>query len=321
MGQRAVGQTVVPTRYDGDRFFASPITTGGDTLLLLIDTGGGGVWMIKPVLQRLGLKPRFVAVVNHDSAFTGGKFPSFQPSAALPIPLGVPDTTITGYGTARTKKALSGGEGILGHTWMADRVWVFDYPAHRLAFYEDPPESLAIGRHTIPMSLKRSANRHDPRIEVLIDGDSVNALLDTGGTSDLSPAAIAVVGRGPSLRASSFAAAHLWDKWHARHPTWRVVRHGEESTGSDLIEVPLINIAGYRVGPVWFTKRPDKAYSGMMSMMTDRPILAAIGGNAFKTLRITMDYPNQRATFEQPLPGQEGVIAQRTASGVTPEKR
>jgi hypothetical protein len=53
------------------------VTTQGDTLLLLIDTGGGGVWMIKPVLERFGLAPEFVSVEQGDTVFTGGKFPAF----------------------------------------------------------------------------------------------------------------------------------------------------------------------------------------------------------------------------------------------------
>jgi hypothetical protein len=101
------------------------------------------------------------------------------------------------------------------------------------------------------------------------------------------------------MRASAFATERLWNKWHRDHPAWRVVRHGELTTNADLIEVPTVNIAGYDVGPVWFAMRSDRAYDGIMMMMMDQPILAAIGGNALKTFRITMDYPNQRATFEQ----------------------
>ncbi len=296
---RSAGQTPVPSRYIGDRFFATPVTTHGDTLLLLVDTGGGGVWMIKPALERVGINPTFVSVVQGDSAFTGGKFPTFAPNASLPIPLGVPDTTITGFGTEKTQRAMGGAMGILGHTWLAGRVWVFDYPAHQMAFYKKAPAPRPFGAHTIPMTLKRPLVRNDPRIRIAVDGDTVDALLDTGGTSDLSPEAIDVMGGGPSLRASAFAAARLWDKWHAKHPTWRVIPCGEMTTDADLIEVPKVSIGGYEVGPVWFAKRPNAAYDDMMTAMMDQPILAAIGGSALKDFRITMDYPHQRATFEK----------------------
>lgn len=293
-----IGQTPVPTRYIADRFFAVPVTTQGDTLLLLVDTGGGGAWVIKPVLERLGITPRFVGVQG-DSVYMGGKFPTFAVGAEIPIPLGAPDTSITGFGNDATKEAMGGAVGILGHTWLAGRVWVFDYPRRHLSFYDVPPIPNPFGPHTIPMTLKEPLVRNDPRIEVRIDGDTIGVLLDTGGTSELSPDAVKATGGGPSMRASAFATARLWDKWHRDHPSWRVVRRGELTTNADLIEVPTVNIGGYDVGPVWFAKRSDRAYDGIMMMMMDQPILAAIGGNALKTFRITLDYPNQRATFER----------------------
>jgi hypothetical protein len=204
----AVGQTPVPTRYIADRFFAAPVTTQGDTLLLLVDTGGGGAWVIKPVLERLGITPRFVGVQG-DSVFMGGRFPTFADHATIPIPLGAPDTCITGFGNEATSRAMGGAVGILGHTWLAGRVWVFDYPRQHLSFYDVAPPPRAFGPHTIPMTLKEPLVRNDPRIEVEIDGDTIGVLLDTGGTSELSPDAVAATGGGPSMRASAFATARL----------------------------------------------------------------------------------------------------------------
>jgi hypothetical protein len=51
------------------------------------------------------------------------------------------------------------------------------------------------------------------------------------------------------------------------------------------------------VGPVWFTQRPDRAFREWMSSMTDRPIEGALGGSAFKTTRMILDYPGGRAYF------------------------
>ena len=64
-----------------------------------------------------------------------------------------------------------------------------------------------------------------------------------------------------------------------------------------MIEVPQVVIAGLRVGPVWFTQRPDRAFREWMSSMTDRPIEGALGGSAFKTTRMILDYPGGRAYF------------------------
>jgi hypothetical protein len=295
----AHGQTQIPTRYIANRFFAAPVTPQGDTLLLLIDTGGGGVWMVKPVLERLGFDPKFIGMAN-DSVFSGGPFPRFAIGASLPVPLGLPSEVI-GYGNDSLRDAID-ADGVLGHTWLAQRVWVFDYPARRVSYYADGrAPARAPGAHSIPMTLKSPPRRNDPRIQVEIDGDTVDVLLDSGGTSMFSDDAVAVMGGGPRTRAASFAAARLWNTWHTRHPSWRVVRNAELSTHASAIEVPAVRIAGFDVGPVWFVQRSDAAYDDMMSSMTDRPILAAIGGAALKHFRITMDYPAQRATFERPV--------------------
>ena len=142
--------------------------------------------------------------------------------------------------------------------------------------------------------------RDDPRIQVIVDGDTIDMLLDTGATSVLSPEAIAIVEPGPAVRASAFAAAHLWDGWRSKHPDWRVIVGGEANTRADLIGVPHVWIAGYDVGTVWFAKRPDPVYDVMMKAIMDKPVRASIGGAAFRPFKLTLDYVNQRVTFENP---------------------
>ena len=86
---------------------------------------------------------------------------------------------------------------MVGHNWFAGRVWVLDYPRHQASYFETPPTPRPFGAHTIPMTLKAPLVRDDPRIQVIVAGDTVDMLLDTGATSVLSPEAIAVVGAGP----------------------------------------------------------------------------------------------------------------------------
>jgi hypothetical protein len=292
-------QTVIPTRYVADRFYAAPITLQGDTLMLLMDTGGGGVFAIKPVLERLGLKPKFEAVEEGDSVFSGGPFPRFKPGASIPPALGRPAGEIYGFGV-KPEAEFDGEVGMLGHNWFAGRVWVLDYPEHRAAYFETAPPPKPFGPHTIPMTTKRPLTRDDPRIQVIVAGDTVDMLLDTGATSVLSPMAVSLIGAGPPVRASAFAAARLWEAWHKKHPEWGIITGGEANMKRDLIGVPSVSIAGYDVGPIWFAKRPDQVYDGMMKQLMDKPILASIGGAAFRPFKLTLDYVNQRVTFEKP---------------------
>lgn len=289
---------VIPTRYVADRFFAAPVSQQGDTILMLMDTGGGNVFVSTSELARMGITPKFLGVEQRDSFFTGGAFPKFRDDASIPAPLGTPRGQIFGIGTGSISEL--GGGGMVGHNWFAGRVWVLDYPNHRAAYYETPPSPKPFGPHTIPMTLKKPLTRDDPRIQVVVDGDTVEMLLDTGATTELSPEAIVAEGAGPAVRAGAFAAARLWDKWHAKHPEWTVVPKGEVYSKADVIRVPSVSIAGYDVGPIWFSKRPDTVYDGMMKALMDKPILASIGGAAFRPFKLTLDYVNQRVTFEKP---------------------
>jgi hypothetical protein len=291
-------QTVIPTRYIADRFFAAPVTQQGDTLMMIMDTGGGQVFVTKRALERMGITPKFVTVAEGDSVWDGGKFPTFKAGLGIPPALGTPKGSIFGFG--QSLAAELGGNGMVGHNWFAGRVWVLDYPHHQAAYFESAPPPKPFGPHTIPMTLKAPLTRDDPRIQVIVAGDTVDMLLDTGATSVLSPEAIAVVGAGPAVRASAFAAARLWDSWHQKHPDWRVIPGGEKNMNADLIGVPSVSIAGYDVGTVWFAKRPNSVYDGMMKALMDKPILASIGGTAFRQFKLTLDYVNQRVTFEKP---------------------
>jgi hypothetical protein len=44
-----------------------------------------------------------------------------------------------------------------------------------------------------------------------------------------------------------------------------MVEKAEDGTGWSMIQVPRINVAGYTVGPVWFTASPDKNFDQWMS--------------------------------------------------------
>jgi hypothetical protein len=50
---------------------------------------------------------------------------------------------------------------------------------------------------------------------------------------------------------------------------------------------------------VWFTWRPDREFHEWMAQWMDMPTEGALGGSAFKTLRITVDWIGGRAVFER----------------------
>ena len=123
-------------------------------------------------------------------------------------------------------------------------------------------------------------------------------LLDTGATTVLPTEAQKIIG-GPKLRAASMIVTEQITQWRKFHPDWPVIEHGQGGTGSLMIRVPDIRIAGYQVGPVWFTSRPNDNFRKDMSSSMSGPVEGAIGGNALHSLKMTVDYVHGYAVFSR----------------------
>ena len=102
-------QTMIPTRYVADRFFAAPVTEQGDTLQLIMDTGGGNVFVTKRALERMGVTPKFLQVAEGDSLWDGGAFPRFKAGASIPPALGSPKGRLLGFGDKCSDRSAATG--------------------------------------------------------------------------------------------------------------------------------------------------------------------------------------------------------------------
>ena len=143
-----------------------------------------------------------------------------------------------------------------------------------------------------------------PRISLVVDGQTLDMLLDTGATAFPTPAGRSAqrlqVEHG--IGVTSYVTSSVIDQWHKKHPTWCIVENGDEigNLRSRIIEVPHVQIAGWVIGPVWFTERPDANYSdvdGGMSTYTDKPVVGSAGANILGYFVMTLDYPRDTAWF------------------------
>ncbi|HSN88450.1 MAG TPA: hypothetical protein VL025_16940 [Thermoanaerobaculia bacterium] len=303
----------IPTRYDEHRWLVTPVTKGGETLLLYTDSGGGMNMLFAPVADRLG--PARKKIELEGQSFDTVAWEDLAPGSPVPPPgpaaPGDGRMFIVPYGGELRQMfppAESGQPreaGFLGRTWFADRVWTFDYPGRRLLLRSpgdvpahDPAHRVSLGFQTGPDGRRTT---HFPRIPVKIDGETLDLLFDTGATTALTPEALAAIGDGrPAARAASFITASVFARWRERHPGWKVVEKAEQGTNESMIEVPQVEIGGYPVGPVWFTRRADRNFHEYMSRMMDQKIEGALGGSALQYLRVTVDYPGAVAVFEKP---------------------
>jgi hypothetical protein len=297
------GARVLPTVFEENIIFVTPRTSGGERLKLLTDTGGG-LFLLEPSAQRLGLMDQAQHVKEGERELTIAPWPEFRPDAWIPAPVQGGGRGIVVFPAEGETKGFvdRGWDGMLGQRWFGDRVWTFDYPGKSLTLH---PASIArpAGAHEAPLAFQsRDGARSSsfPRIQAEVDGQVLDLLFDTGAQSPLTPAAVEAMGPGSDYRASAFITRTTFDGWKARHPDWPVVVGGEAGMGSDLIRVANVKVAGFDTGPCWFAARADRNFTEWMSQWMDRPIVGALGGAALRHFRITADYPASKAFFEKP---------------------
>ena len=292
----------LPSRFEENRFFIAPVTVSDDTLLFYTDTGGG-LFIYEDVVERLDLPVD--TMKTGDNAVRVAHLPEFRPDAAIPPPGGPFGGRLPVLAVDERRAVAASWSGMLGQDWFANRVWVFDYPRRELQLREPDALLEAESTHTVDLGFKSDStgkrSAHFPRIQAVIEGDSLDLLFDTGAMVILTPSARETLGGGAEVRGASFIVQQVFDRWRTRHPEWRLIEDADQSVpGSAMIEVPEILVAGHTVGPVWFTVRPNENFHDFMSQWMDRRVDGALGGSALHFFRITVDYPAAKAHFNFP---------------------
>lgn len=286
---------LIPTKYVNGTFFAQPVTDRGDQLTFYTDTGGG-LWIKKSTVE----KDKLVSQSEGEQEVLS-PWPKFKPGKSIPQPLGGSLVVMPEHEDmpAWTRD----WDGMLGQQWFSGRVWTFDYPRQQLWLHNGRAVPRVDSAHVATLGFRRvKSGQHETdfaRIRAEIDGETLDLLFDTGAQTFLSAPAQAALKLDSSVRAASFIIESVSERWRKKHPDWRYINKAEERTGAAMIEVPQITVGGYAIGPVWFTVRPDKAFHEYMAQWMDRAVEGALGGSALHYLRVTVDYPNEKAYFER----------------------
>lgn len=297
LGLPAAGSaaTTLPARFVADRIFVEPRTVDGRTLSLFTDTGGG-LFLDGRAVQRLGLPTS-----PGDEGATFTRLPAFAPGSGIPAPQRNGGKLYVMPAAEAASNPMHTADGMLGEAWFGGRVWTWDYPREKLLLEgEDWRADPSATR--VPLGFKQDAGgkraTNFPRITIRVDGKPIDVLLDTGATTVLGADAMKALADGqPAERATSMIADSTFKAWREAHPDWRVIEKAQSFSGAAMIEVPEVEIAGARVGPVWFTWRADANFREYMSGMMDAQVEGAIGGNALRHFTMTVDYPGAAAYF------------------------
>jgi predicted aspartyl protease len=293
--------TQLPVELEAGHFFAIPATRNGQTLRLIVDTGGGGTaglyWITTQSARRLGLTPRTCG--EGGNAIQVVDIPAFAQHKGLPDPLS----------SGRCGKVVMvindqpdmGLDGMIGGTYLLGHVWTFDYPHQHITVQgaDWQPDRNA---HATSVAFQRDANGRQTngfaRITMTVDGQPFDVLLDTGATAHPT-AAGEKISHTPVVNGygvTSYITTSMLDRWHKAHPDWTVVAKGDDVGGaaraSRIIEVPKVTIDGWSTGPVWFTEQPDYAFHNYMASMMDKPTEGTVGGNILEHFVMTIDYPH-----------------------------
>lgn len=286
----------LPISFEANRFFATPTTRSGVRLHLYTDSGGG-LFVTPATLTQLRAK------TIHKDGTEFIKLPDFQANQAIPLPM-ADDGLIPVFG-GKLPPHAEDWSGLLGQQWFAGRTWTWDYIHHQLLWRANG--DLPKGGHRVQLGFKNDETGkrelNFPRLSITVDGRRFDVLFDTGATTFIKPEALKQVSDGgPSSRATSFIIQDIFDDWHKHHPEWKVVEDAEDGTNQPMIQVPAIEVAGFRVGPVWFTRRPNQAFHKFMSQFMDKQVEGALGGSGLQYFIVSVDYPSATAVFERPEP-------------------
>jgi hypothetical protein len=188
-----------------------------------------------------------------------------------------------------------------GQNLFMGKSWTIDYPGRKV--WVNTPlnrtDQMRPGMESIGFKKNESGEKifGHPSMQIVVDGDTIDVLFDTGATIILSDNGKKALHTDKKTIAGSFIASSVFDKWRTRHPEWKYFEKTDRS--NDVIEVPGITIAGVEAGPVLFARRPDSAWSEGMIGSMDKVVKGAIGGSALKYYRVTIDYNADLIAFER----------------------
>lgn len=282
----------VPVEFVDHRVFLVAKEADGSTLRFYTDSGGGWNAVSAGTAKRLALKSLGDIDGDEGKAHVVAYPPSLL-AAGVPTPV---DTAVFNGGLIVDDAGQLTEDGFLGNRWFDGRAWIFDYRAGTLSWADDyaaEPDDRRVDLH-FPAAQGTQGRIAFARIVFQVDGESHDALLDTGATITLTDTSAPLLARpaGTAI-GGSFIIRSVFDRWHAAHPDWRVIDKADLVHGhaARMIEVPRLEFGGVEVGPVWFAERPDPAFRKYMAGMMDKPTDGALGGSAFRNLRLVIDYP------------------------------
>jgi hypothetical protein len=305
---------LVPSQFiNGERFYIKMPSVTGDTLLAYGDTGGGISMVLPAVVEKENLKDHVKNALA--KGFMPVKYILFNDAiktGIIPAPELPRQMILRRYFSRVTDpflfippmddelKFISQSlsfDIFLGQNFFMGKSWTIDY-IHRQIWVNTP---LTPGDGVQKIGFKKNSSGENifghPSMVIEVNGETIDVLFDTGATLVLSESGKKVFNTTEKTLGGSFIAASIFDKWRKEHPDWKYYEKADMNR--DVIEVPVVKIGNYEVGPVLFAKRPDENWSEQMIGSMDKVVKGAIGGSGLKYLKVSIDYNSELIRFEK----------------------
>lgn len=309
----------IPTRFHHGLIFAEPVTLLSDTLRFFLDTADGTL-LYESAADRLDLK-RYPFRSPNMSGETV-RLPAFKPGSRIPVP-----KSFDGRIPVRPDHLkpphhqilLNPGDGVLGSNWFAGCRWVLDYLNEEIYAYLPAQSSVnrqdeerfgkklkqeaapSVEGHTIPIFFRDESGEekfHLARLQVVIQSDTLCLVLKTGSHVQLPDAVRTELQHPDYLFPAGMISESIFQRWRSEYPDWKVYPAADTHYGSDMIQVPEVQIGNYVTGPVHFSMRREETFKEWLSRFTDERVVGALGPDAFRQTRITLDYLDQTLTIQ-----------------------
>lgn len=288
--------TELPSKFSNNLIYLTPQLNDQTRVTFFTDTGGG--W--NAISKQLSDKYQWPVTDRNteNGIIQVTDMPNFDASASVPK-AGL-NNWWAGKMQVVPKNDLSHHndvDGVLGGRWHAEKIIDFNYPRKSISVLSAVPDISDFSE----LHLGFQKNQHGqytmafPRIEITISGQKLPMLLDTGASAWPSDGAMQAIGLPGRQIATSFIVASIFDHWALSHPDWLTIDNACTLSKQSMIRVPEISIGAEIIGPVWFTRRPDKSFHQYMSSMMDKRIEGALGGSALQHIRLVVDYHKELA--------------------------
>ncbi len=264
----------VPMLVQNNRIYVDADFTGSAgrerTLQTQIDTGGGALILARRAADDLGLqvlgKPDRSGTVRIAAPLV------YIGSDSVTVPFAASTSADTSViGPAAWSPAFLAG------AYLRDYAVTFDYPGRTLSL-----NAPSLRATQIPVRI--SSKSGFPRVELVIDGEPMGFLLDTGASFTM-------------------LSERVVERLRSKNPSWPTVTGaygpanmlgGPMERNATMLRIPKVRFGPLLLESVDVVSRPAGTFEHYMSPLMSAPIVGAIAGNVLRNFAFRLDYPQER---------------------------